>query len=135
MLKKLKGELEKAIPDPEAPMTSAQLEQLPYLTGIIQEGIRLHPGALVRQTRIAPDQTLIYREAHKQKEWVIPPGIPIGTRMNACLRLASLETNSHGVHNALIMRVILPHRNMPAFGASVSVDVRIRIRQSASFVI
>ena len=84
MLKKLKGELEKAIPDPEAPMTSAQLEQLPYLTGIIQEGIRLHPGALVRQTRIAPDQTLIYRDADKQKEWVIPPGTPVSMDARGC---------------------------------------------------
>ncbi|ERF75990.1 hypothetical protein EPUS_01356 [Endocarpon pusillum Z07020] len=84
ILQKLKEELEGALPDLNTPFTSAQLEQLPYLTGIIQEGIRLHPGAIIRQTRIAPEQNMIYRDACTEKEWVIPAGVPVSMDARSC---------------------------------------------------
>ena len=80
----MKEELERALPDPDTPMTSAQLEQLPYLTAIVQEGIRLHPGALIRQTRVAPEQEMVYRDADAKKDWVIPSGIPVSMDARAC---------------------------------------------------
>lgn len=65
-------------------MTSAQLEQLPYLTAIIQEGIRIHPGALVRQSRTATEQTLTYKDTDTHQEWVIPPGVPVSMDARSC---------------------------------------------------
>jgi cytochrome P450 len=48
------------------------LEQLPYLTAVLMEGLRLSPGIASRMARIAPDRDLVY------KEWVIPKGTPVG---------------------------------------------------------
>lgn len=48
------------------------LEQLPYLTSTIMEGLRLSPGNATRMARIAPDRDLFY------KEWRIPAGTPVG---------------------------------------------------------
>ena len=84
VFRKLKQELEKALPDPNQPMTSSQLEQLPYLTGIIQEGIRLHPGALVRQSRVATEQDLVYTHPNGKKLWAIPAGTPIAMDARSC---------------------------------------------------
>jgi cytochrome P450 len=63
-LRKLRDELEKAVPDPAAPMTIKELEKLPYLvcsfhqedspvlisfqTVVIQEGLRLSFGVSTR---------------------------------------------------------------------------------------
>lgn len=48
------------------------LEQLPYLTAILMECMRLSPAVGTRLQRIAPDRDLIYGE------WVIPRGTPVG---------------------------------------------------------
>ena len=82
--KKLKAELVEAIPDPDAPLSSARLEQLPYLTAVIQEGIRLHPGALVRQGRVATEQSMVYVDPATKKKWVIPAGTPVAMDATSC---------------------------------------------------
>lgn len=46
-----------------------QLEQLPYLTGVILEGLRLSYGVATRLPRIAPDRVLQY------SKYAIPPGV------------------------------------------------------------
>ena len=61
----------------DAPNLSAQtllvrLEQLPYLTATITEGLRLAHGFLHRTERVAPDRSL------KLHDWTIPPGTVIG---------------------------------------------------------
>ena len=66
------------------PVTSAQLEQLPYLTAIIQEGIRIHPGALIRQTRVATEKSLVYKNTDTHQEWVIPAGVPVSMDARGC---------------------------------------------------
>lgn len=48
------------------------LEQLPYLTAILMEGLRLSPAIASRMARIAPDRDIFY------KEWCIPAGTPVG---------------------------------------------------------
>lgn len=48
------------------------LEQLPYLTAVLMEAMRLSPALGTRLQRIAPDRDLIYGE------WVIPSGTPVG---------------------------------------------------------
>lgn len=50
----------------------ATLEQLPYLTAVLMEGLRLSPGLASRMARIALDRDLIYGE------WRIPAGTPVG---------------------------------------------------------
>ncbi|KAK8103231.1 hypothetical protein PG984_016377 [Apiospora sp. TS-2023a] len=48
------------------------LEQLPYLTAVLMEGLRLSPGLSTRAQRVAPDRDLIYNGR------VIPAGTPVG---------------------------------------------------------
>ncbi|RYP45735.1 hypothetical protein DL768_007976 [Monosporascus sp. mg162] len=48
------------------------LEQLPYLTSILKEGLRLSPAIATRMARVAPDRDLFYHE------WRIPAGTPVG---------------------------------------------------------
>ncbi|KAF2835994.1 cytochrome P450 [Patellaria atrata CBS 101060] len=75
-LVKLKAELAAAFPNPDN-ISAAVCENLPYLTAVIQEGIRLHPGGLVRMTRVAPHQTMIYSNKKENREWTIKPGTPV----------------------------------------------------------
>ncbi|KAL4925323.1 cytochrome P450 [Aspergillus undulatus] len=67
LLKKLKDELAPLGNDPRL----VQLEQLPYFTGVMLEGIRLSYGVTARLPRISPHQPLTY------KDWTIPPGTPV----------------------------------------------------------
>lgn len=76
VLKKLKEELATAIIDPSISPQLSVLEQLPYLTACIQEGLRLSCGVSSRLQRIAPDEDLIFHDGAKQ--WTIPRGTPIG---------------------------------------------------------
>lgn len=52
--------------------TWSTLERLPYLTGVLMEGLRLAPGVATRLARIAPDRDLHY------DGWTIPSGTPVG---------------------------------------------------------
>jgi cytochrome P450 len=54
------------------PLTLQQLEQLPYLHATITEGLRMTYGVPHRLLRISPDVAITY------KDWVIPPGVPVG---------------------------------------------------------
>ncbi|KAK2604086.1 hypothetical protein N8I77_007044 [Diaporthe amygdali] len=48
------------------------LEQLPFLTGVVCEGLRLSPGLATRLARVASDRDLFY------DQWRIPAGTPVG---------------------------------------------------------
>jgi cytochrome P450 len=56
------------------------LEQLPYLSAVLLEAIRLSYGVATRLPRIAPDETLIYegKFGDKPVQHIIPPGTAIG---------------------------------------------------------
>lgn len=56
--------------DAEVPLK--ELEQLPYLTAVIMEGLRLSPDIATRMARIAPDRDFIY------DKWAVPSGTPVG---------------------------------------------------------
>jgi len=71
ILRKLRAELEEAIPNPTAIPDSLYLEKLPYLTACVREGIRLSSGVSVRLPRISPEKPMKY------KDWVIPIGTPV----------------------------------------------------------
>lgn len=75
VLRKLKTELAAAITDPGISTPETTLENLPYLTGVIKEGLRLGYGVSTRLQRI-PHEPLIFSSGGR--DWVIPAGTPVG---------------------------------------------------------
>jgi hypothetical protein len=73
ILERLRRELEEAIPDLEKLVPVEKLEQLPYLTACIQEGLRLSYGVSTRLARISPENVMIFNDG--KKDWHIPPGV------------------------------------------------------------
>ncbi|KUJ20796.1 cytochrome P450 [Mollisia scopiformis] len=69
-LEKLKHELKDVAPDAD---TSAKLSQLPYLSAMIAEALRLSHGVTTRLPRIATDEIMRY------KDWEIPFGTPVSS--------------------------------------------------------
>ena len=69
MLAELRTELKTVMPRPQSEVQLTQLEHLPYLTGIVQEGLRLSFGVVGRLPRVIRGETLQY------KEWTIPDGV------------------------------------------------------------
>ena len=72
VLSRLMAELETAIPDTAEPCSLQNLEQIPYLSAVISEGLRLSYGSVHRLQRVHPDHALTFRN------WTIPPGTPVG---------------------------------------------------------
>ncbi|KAH8898899.1 cytochrome P450 [Thozetella sp. PMI_491] len=54
--------------------TAAQLHQLPYLNGVIQEAHRLSFGLTGRNPRVAPEETLVYTDQSTGRSYALPPG-------------------------------------------------------------
>lgn len=71
-LERLTAEVKGLMPNPQQPAKLQQLEQLPYLTSVIMESLRLSNGVSTRLARIAPDRSIYFRE------WEIPKGTPVG---------------------------------------------------------
>lgn len=71
VLGRLRKEIASVSAEPTAPITLRQLEQLPYLTAVLTEGLRLSPGISTRAARIT-DKDLFYND------WCIPAGTPVG---------------------------------------------------------
>ncbi|KAJ1326613.1 cytochrome P450 family 628 [Microdochium nivale] len=78
LLSRLKAELETVMPDPNELPVASKLEGLPLLNAIIQETVRLHPGATHRQDRSAPDEDLVCTDPASGKSYTIPRGTGIG---------------------------------------------------------
>ncbi|KIW66115.1 hypothetical protein PV04_08319 [Phialophora macrospora] len=77
LLDRLKVELEAAMPDPKQLPVASRLDGLPFLNAVIQEAIRLYPGATHRQDRTCPDEDLFY-ESPDGREYVISKGTAVG---------------------------------------------------------
>ena len=71
ILSKLLEELEEVIPDIATSCPLQILEQLPYLSAVIHEGLRVSYGSIHRLQRVHPDNALNFRD------WIIPPGTPV----------------------------------------------------------
>lgn len=71
ILERLRAELASATAD-SPNLDLKALEQLPYLTSVLMEGLRLSPGLATRMARMAPDRDLIY------DKWLIPAATPVG---------------------------------------------------------
>lgn len=76
-LSRLKSELLTALPDPSKRPSLSYLEQLPYLSAVIQESLRLSYGVSSRLQRIAPDEAITYIDPDSAKIWRIPAGTPV----------------------------------------------------------
>jgi len=74
ILRTLKSELA-TLPD-TTPLST--LEALPYLTGVIQESLRLSYGVSHRLQRISPNEIMTFIDRSTGKTWVIPRGTPVG---------------------------------------------------------
>ena len=74
VLKNMRAELESRLPNTSVQPSLAELEQLPYLRGVIEEALRLSYGAPGRLQRIATDETLVFNDG--TNVWNIPPGTP-----------------------------------------------------------
>ncbi|KAL7622978.1 hypothetical protein AAE478_006657 [Parahypoxylon ruwenzoriense] len=74
---RLRAELDPVMPDRNELPVASKLDGLPLLNAIIQEAIRLYPGATHRQDRTCPDEDLAY-EAPNGKTYVIPAGSAVG---------------------------------------------------------
>jgi cytochrome P450 len=70
--------LASATPEPSNTIELRTLEQLPYLTSIIVEGLRLSPAIVSHSARIAPDRGLFYSDGCGSGPWRIPAGTPVG---------------------------------------------------------
>jgi cytochrome P450 len=70
-LKRLRSELETVMPDPSSPAKLQELEQLPYFSAVVNEGLRMSYGVSQRLPRIAPNEELTFRD------WTIPRGTPV----------------------------------------------------------
>ena len=71
ILASLKAELDSAIPYKETLPFWRDLENLPYLSAVIKEGLRMSYGVVSRMPRVSPSAPLRY------KDWVIPPNTPV----------------------------------------------------------
>lgn len=72
IIQRLRDELASATAQSYDTVELGKLEQLPYLTSVLMEGMRLSPAVATRLQRIAPDRELVYGE------WRIPAGTPVG---------------------------------------------------------
>ncbi|RDA91545.1 hypothetical protein CP533_4373 [Ophiocordyceps camponoti-saundersi (nom. inval.)] len=82
--RKLRAELCTILPEPDSIASWAELEQLPYLSGVVHESLRLAYGLTGRLPRVAPTEALQY------KEFVIPPGTPVSSSSYIIHRDASI---------------------------------------------
>ncbi|EHK21118.1 uncharacterized protein TRIVIDRAFT_90966 [Trichoderma virens Gv29-8] len=69
----LQAELKQVMPTLDSRPTWAELEKLPYLSAFINECLRLAYGITARLPRVAPTESLQY------KEYTIPPGTPVSS--------------------------------------------------------
>ncbi len=71
VLSKLREELWNVMPTPDANVGLTRLESLPYLSAVINEGLRTAHPVSTRMPRVATHEDLVY------KQWTIPRGTPV----------------------------------------------------------
>ncbi|KAB8218345.1 cytochrome P450 [Aspergillus novoparasiticus] len=86
---KLRAELKTVLPAPTSTATYAELEKLPYLHGIVYESLRISDSVIARLPRIAPTETLRY------KDHILPPGTPMSCSSYFISRNHDIFPNPH----------------------------------------
>ena len=74
--------------NPLLPPLLEDLEKLPYLGALIQEGLRLSYGVASRMPRIAPDRAL------EHAGWTIPPGTAVSMTHSSLYHDETIFPNS-----------------------------------------
>jgi cytochrome P450 len=74
ILQKIRHELATVVTDGRGIPTFTQLDQLHCLNAVINETIRVHPGAMHRQVRVSPDEPILYTNKKQGKTYTVPPG-------------------------------------------------------------
>jgi cytochrome P450 len=92
LLKRLKDELKSVMPEPDSKPTLQELEKLPFLTGVLKEGLRLGYGASARSARVAPDTSL------KCGNLVIPAGTPVSMAIPITSHNETIFPDSNSFH-------------------------------------
>lgn len=78
ILTKLKTEFKSLIPKPDAqPIPLAVLKNCQYLTGVVQEALRLSDEVVGRLQRISPNKELVFHDQKSKKNRIIPRGTPV----------------------------------------------------------
>ncbi|KZL86340.1 cytochrome p450 protein [Colletotrichum incanum] len=77
-LRRLRDELFAAIPNRDAVVPLAELENLPYLRGVVKEALRLGFGTSSRLARVCPKETLVYHDTARGRTLQLPPGTVVG---------------------------------------------------------
>lgn len=96
ILTKLKTELKSTIPDLDGqPIPLTVLENCQYLVAVVQEALRLSYGVASRLQRISPDTEMIFHDRTSKKNWVIPPGTPVGMTSVLVHQDASIFPDPH----------------------------------------
>jgi cytochrome P450 len=102
ILAKVTKELKTVVDDPENLPKWSVLEQLPYLSSVLHESIRLSYGLVARLARIAPDDALVYEGTFEpangkaeQVSFVIPPGSAISILTPIIHHNEDIFPNSH----------------------------------------
>lgn len=91
LLSRLKAELASVMPEPHDLPVGARLDGLPLLNALIQEALRLYPGATHRQDRLAPDDDLVYTSPSGES-FTIPAGTGVGMTAHIINRHPDLYT-------------------------------------------
>ncbi|KAF9699924.1 hypothetical protein EKO04_002335 [Ascochyta lentis] len=80
LLNKLRHELQTVVKDPKQLPAWTELENLPYLGAVIQEGLRLSYGVSARTARVPTEENLVFRGEWNKRpvEYIIPQGYAIG---------------------------------------------------------
>ena len=73
VLSNLRAELRLALPDANAYPSLKDMEQLPYLSAVISEGLRIAMGTANRQTRICPNKSMVFDDG--DRHWHIPADV------------------------------------------------------------
>ncbi|KAL4864238.1 hypothetical protein BDV12DRAFT_176445 [Aspergillus spectabilis] len=86
---KLHDELCAAIPDPTEPLSLMALEQLPYLSAVVNEGLRLCSPVTHRISRQFPDRNFTYNG------YIIPPGSTVSLTLQLLMTDAAIFPEPH----------------------------------------
>ncbi|PNY29917.1 Trichodiene oxygenase [Tolypocladium capitatum] len=97
-LRKLRDELFAAIPDADQVTPLAKLESLPYLRGVVKEALRLSIGTSGRLPRIAPTETLVFRDRGAGAVWQLPPGTVVSMSPSMVLANEDVFPEPLGFH-------------------------------------
>ena len=99
VLARLREELKTVMPSPDSEAVLSELEQLPILTAVLHEGLRLANGVGGRMPRVAPVETLVFhaqeKGSHKETVWEIPPGTAVSSSIHLLHHNGEIFPDSH----------------------------------------